>query len=373
MGIPAFAQSDGRPENTAPNTIRIATYNTELSRKGPGLLLRDITRGKDEQVRAVADVIATIAPDILLLTNIDYDHGLQTLGALRDVISGTVPIGEKPGVHYPYMFARRPNTGMATGLDMDGDGRLGRARDAQGFGYFAGQGGMAILSRYPIRGDDMVDLSALLWADFPGALRPMKNGALFPSDDAFTAQRLSSTGHWVVPIDVGDGGTITLLTYHAGPPVFDGPEDRNGKRNHDETRLWRAYLDGAFGPSPQNRFVILGDANLDPNDGDGLHRAMIELLGDPRIRDPRPQSDGARAAADKTHRGDPRFDTVDWPGITTDNAKAPGNLRVDYVLPSADFVVHDKGVFWPPPETDQGRLVATASRHRLVWVDVATR
>jgi len=33
--------------------IRVATYNAELSRKGPGLLLRDILRGKDDQLAAV--------------------------------------------------------------------------------------------------------------------------------------------------------------------------------------------------------------------------------------------------------------------------------------------------------------------------------
>ncbi|MEC9313216.1 MAG: endonuclease/exonuclease/phosphatase family protein, partial [Pseudomonadota bacterium] len=39
------------------DTVRIATFNTELSRKGPGLLLRDIERGEDPQIAAVIDVI----------------------------------------------------------------------------------------------------------------------------------------------------------------------------------------------------------------------------------------------------------------------------------------------------------------------------
>ena len=38
--------------------IRIATYSPDLSRDGPGLLLRDILSGKDEQVAAAVQVIA---------------------------------------------------------------------------------------------------------------------------------------------------------------------------------------------------------------------------------------------------------------------------------------------------------------------------
>jgi hypothetical protein len=59
---------------------------------------------------------------------------------------------------------------MATGLDLDGDGRLGGAADAQGFGEFTGQGGMAILSRHPI--GPVTDHSAFLWRDLPGQIMP---------------------------------------------------------------------------------------------------------------------------------------------------------------------------------------------------------
>ena len=67
------------------------------------------------------------------------------------------------------------------------------------------------------------------------------------------------------------------------------------------------------------------------------------------------------------HRGDPALDTVDWP----DHAGRPGNLRVDYVLPSKRLTVTGSGVLWPLPETSLGRDVMRASRHRLVWVDIA--
>jgi hypothetical protein len=45
-------------------SLRIATFNTGLERDGPGLLLRDLLRGDDAQVRAVVSVLAEVAPDI---------------------------------------------------------------------------------------------------------------------------------------------------------------------------------------------------------------------------------------------------------------------------------------------------------------------
>ncbi|WP_457771768.1 endonuclease/exonuclease/phosphatase family protein [Phycobium rhodophyticola] len=118
---------------------------------------------------------------------------------------------------------------------------------------------------------------------------------------------------------------------------------------------------------PDGTFAILGDANLDPQDGQGIKLAIRGLLASERVTDVRPQSEGAKVAADKSHRGDPALDTVDWPGR---EKQGPGNLRVDYVLPSADLTVTGAGVFWPAPDQSGHELARRASRHRLVWVDV---
>lgn len=320
------------------DTLRIATYNTELHRDGPGLFLRDLTRGKDKQIEAVLAVIAHADADVLALQSIDYDLTGEALGRFATA------------AEYAYSYALRPNTGMPTGFDMDGDGRLGGPRDSQGYGRFSGQGGMAILSRFPINASGVDDLSALLWSDIPGALLPEVNGTPFPSEEAQAAQRLSTTGHWIVPIDAPTG-TFHLMTFHASPPVFDGPEDRNGKRNHDEIRLWQKVLDGQFGATPTGPFVIAGDANLDPADGSGLHNAIQDLLTDQRVIDVSP-------------RGHAGTDTVDW------DDPVPGDLRVSYVLPSTHWHVVDSGVLWPAPTDAISDTVTTASRHRLVWADL---
>jgi hypothetical protein len=362
-GLALAAPADAEP-------FRVAVYNVELARDGPGLLLRDIREG-DPQVEAVTQVIAHVDPDILLLIGVDWDLGGLALEALAERLA-------RAGAAYPHRFAARPNAGMATGLDLDRDGYAGDPTDAQGYGRFAGQGGMALLSKFPI-GDDVRDFSDLLWRDLPGAVLPEIDGTPFLPPEVLEVQRLSSSGHWDVPVVLAPGEEIRVWAFHATPPVFDGPEDRNGLRNRDEARFWLEYLDGTIGDRPGAPFVLLGDANLDPVDGDGLPDVLTALLTDPRVQDPEPASRGAVVAAEMQggvnveHAGNPALDTADW----GDDPRGPGNLRVDYVLPSAEFEVLDAGVFWPPPGTDEAELLGEgetrASRHHLVWADLELR
>ncbi len=290
-----------------------------------------------------------IAPDVLVLTDFDHDYDQVALSAFADV-SG-----------YPHFFSLPPNAGVPTGLDLDGNGRLGEARDAQGYGRFTGDGGMAILSRFPILAEDVADHSALVWQDMQNAQRPTTM-----TDEVAKVQRLSSSGHWVVPVGAPEGQFDLLASSHT-PPVFDGPEDRNGLRNHDELALWGQILDGTFGPPPKD-FIFAANFNLDPQDGEGLKTAMRDFLGDPRVQDPKPRSSGAEDAASPGHQGDPGLDTADWAET------GPGNLRVSYVLPAATWEVVDAGVFWPRPDDPDAALLGREGRaagpHHLVWVDV---
>jgi hypothetical protein len=318
--LAGFAQAD---------PLRIATFNTELSRKGPGLLLRDILRDDDLSVSSVVQTITAANPDIIALQGIDYDLELSTLDALADALTAA-------GAPYPHRFAAPPNAGRHSGVDLEGDGKRGGPRDAQGYGRFFGQGAMAILSRHPIMTAQLQDFSALLWRDLPGSLYPIIDGAPFAGAEAHATQRLSSNSHWSLPIQTSDG-PITLLTYHATPPVFDGPEDRNGRRNHDETIFWVHHLAGVIGTPPTHPFILLGDANLDPTGGDGRGDAIAALLSHPALQDPQPDQP-----------------TVNWPQT--------GPMRVGYILPSRHWQVVDAGLIWPQGDA--------ASRHALVWVDL---
>lgn len=325
----------------------------ELERAGPGLLLRDILRGDDPQIAALSEMIVGLDADILLLQGVDYDAGLAALTALRDSFA-------EAGMPYPHLFALSPNTGLQTGIDMDGDGRLNRARDGQGYGEFFGQGAMAILSRYPLDEGAAQDFTTMLWRELPGARLPEVDGQPFPSAEAQAVQRLSSVGHWVVPVILPDG-LLHLMVFHATPPVFDGPEDMNGLRNHDEIVFWLRYMDGAFGPAPSERFIVLGGATIDPVDGEGLKEGINALLADPRLQDPSPRRPDGPLEDSPGHIGDPRLDTVAW------SVPEPGHSRASYVLPSADIRVTDAGVLWP---VDDNLPDEVASRHRPVWVDI---
>ena len=87
-----------------------------------------------------------------------------------------------------------------------------------------------------------------------------------------------------------------FLVSHPTPPVFDGPEDRNGRRNNDEIRFWADYITpGASssyiyddrgvvgGLKPGELFVIAGDQNSDPLDGDSIPGSIQQLLDHPLI------------------------------------------------------------------------------------------
>lgn len=360
----------------AADTIRVASYNASLTRSGPGLLLRDITKGEDPQIEAAIGVLLEVRPDILLLNEFDYDGGGAALAAFQQALRAA-------GHALPHSFAAPVNTGIPSGLDLDGDGTTTDPQDAFGFGRFPGQYGMAVLSRFPIPADQSYTFRLMRWADLPGALLPTDNdGAPFPSAEAHAEMRLSSKSHWDVAIDT-PLGPLRLLASHPTPPVFDGPEDFNGRRNHDEIRFWVDYLDGAditddTGTErhlPEAPFIVAGDLNADPIDGDGRHAGISALLNHPRLQDPLPKSAGAvEAATDQgganiRHQGDHALDTADW-----NDGNGPGNLRVDYVLPSRALTIIDAGVFWPARSAASHDLVGhgapVSSDHRLVWVDI---
>lgn len=336
LAITAVVACTPTPEEELP-TVRVATFNASLNRASEGQLVSDL-QGENEQARAVADVITENAPDILLVNEFDYAPGSVDL--FRENYLGGA---------YAYSFTAPVNTGVDSGLDLDGDGTVGGPNDAFGFGQFPGQYGMVVLSKYPILTDSVRTFQNFLWKDMPNSLLPRQ----YYGKNA-DALRLSSKSHWDVPVDV-DGTTVHILASHPTPPSFDGPEDRNGTRNHDEIRLTADYIDGAEylyddngirgGLDSGASFVVVGDQNSDPVNGDSVPGSIQQLLDNPRLQDPAPTS---------THG----TDTADF------SDPVPGDLRVDYALPSNDLTVVASEVHWPDD-------AAHPSDHRMVWVDLA--
>ncbi len=389
--------SDGADErHDRPSSVRFATFNASLNRGTAGAIAAELATPGSPQPDAVATIIQRSRPDVLLLNEFDYDPA--ALDSFRTNYL-EVAHGDAEPIHYPYAYIAPSNTGEPSGFDYDNNGTIGGPNDAHGFGFFPGQFGMAVLSMYPIDVDAVRTFQNFRWQDMPGALLPDDPSTPEPGDwyspgPELESFRLSSKSHWDVPIEIGRR-TVHFLVSHPTPPVFDDPPtfpegvDFNGRRNHDEIRFWADYIgpgrrSGAYiyddagvygGLRPGSRFVIAGDQNSDPVDGDSLAGSIQQLLDHPLVNTRvTPSSDGAveqsalQGGANLTHLGDPAFDTADFADTT------PGNIRVDYVLPRRNMGITDAGVYWPlstdPAFGPVGMFPFPSSDHRLVWVDL---
>ena len=353
--------------------VRFATYNASFNRATAGALIADFGSTGNTQGRRVAEIIQRVRPDVLLLNEFDYDAAGQAAARFQSNYLGVSQNGFAP-ITYPYRFLRSVNTGVPSGFDFNNDGSTNGPDDAYGFGAFPGQYGMLVLSKYPFELDGVRTFQFFLWKDMPGAYLPRTaGGQSYYAPAEIAVFRLSSKSHWDLPIQIGLF-TVHLLADHPTPPVFDGAEDRNGLRNHDEIRMWADYIVPTNAPylyddarntnhlAAGARFIIAGDQNADPYDGDSSSNAIQQLTAHWLIQtNPIPSSEGgAQAGAGVGGQvGNPAHDT----------AAFSGNLRVDYLLPSRNLVVTNAGVFWP--RTDQaGYSLISASDHRLVWMDV---
>ena len=367
-------------QSTSDKPVRFASYNVALNRRSAGALKQELRGGNSAQARKIAEVIQRTRPDVLLLCEFDYDEQGEGLTSFQKEYLAVAQNGAPP-IEYKFRFYAPVNTGVDSGLDLDGNGKMKTGNDAFGFGLFPGQYAMAVLSRYPIDTDNIRTFQNFLWKDMPNAALPVKNdGTPYYSDQVLKVFRLSSKSHWDVPIKIGTR-RVHFLASHPTPPVFDGPEDKNGKRNHDEIRMFADYVSGAAdylyddngkkgGLADDALFVIAGDLNADPQDGDSFNQAILQLLNAPRINSAlAPTSLGGshfsklQAGANQRHKGNPAHDTGDF------NDRSVGNMRIDYCLPSKSLTLKKNGVFWPLPEQPAGEAVK-ASDHRMVWIDV---
>jgi len=185
--------------------------------------------------------------------------------------------------------------------------------------------------------------------------------------------------HVDIPVTIG-GKTIHVLMAHPTPPGFDGEEDRIGKRNHDEIRLIADYISPEKGDylyddqgepaslSHNSSFVIMGDMNADPQAGSSYQNAIDLLLEHPSVH-PEPANGNMVPSSEGSKIWHEQKPNDSHPAHKT----AIFNLRVDYVLPSADLQPVKSGVFWPAPSDSLFYLTTgdEGSDHRLVWVDVA--
>lgn len=390
-----------------PEVVRVATFNASLNRGTFGQLFTDLvspgagTAGV-QQARRIAEIVQRNAPDILLVNEFDWDPRVDGRGrTVWDLFHDNylaVPQNGQAALSFPHRYAAEPNTGFSPyDLDEDGvaevpvppagssgfldfdnsgtavtaPGSQAYGNDCYGFGEFRGRYGMVVYSRYPLVRSGIRTFRKLLWRDMPGARLPDDAGRPGPDDwyseSELAVFRLSSKSHWDIPVDLGNGVVVHVLVSHPTPPVFDGVEDRNGKRNADEIRFWADYIDPARsgwvvddaglrgGLRGGERFVVMGDCNADPVKGDSVPGAAQQLTAHGLVN--------AQLVPSAQRYGNGTTNTADF----------AQDLRVDYVLPSrAGWQVLDGAVYWPVGAHPQAALVtnANASDHRLVWLDV---
>lgn len=386
-GLPSIGRSV-MPRDS--ETLRVATFNVSLYGKKAGEIRERLSGTDDLQAKRIASIVQTVRPDILLINELDHspDNAIAELLARNYFSIGQDAVTESDSddasptdrklrpIEYPFVYSAPSNTGVDSGLDLNSDGKTGTPNDAWGYGVYPGQYAMTLFSRVAIDFDHIRTFQTFRWCELPGALRPVdpKTGTPYYNDKVWHTLRLSSKNHIDVPVKVA-GATLHVLACHPTPPVFDGPEDHNGCRNHDEIEFWNHYVGGGAngflvddqgnkgGLSPGSRFVLLGDLNSDPVDGSGRPEAIRRLLAN--VTSVNPVSKGAETSDPNNlarHSGNPAMDTADF--------GRNGNMRVDFVLPGKENItLEGSGVFWPPKHDPQSRWLR-ASDHRLVWVDI---
>ncbi|MBS0187756.1 MAG: endonuclease/exonuclease/phosphatase family protein [Planctomycetes bacterium] len=392
LSLIGFAASAVAQEKApAPTTLRIATFNIEDVRAD------DVNRNDNPRLKAVAEVIQRISPNIIFLNEIAYDMpgapgwkdgdapGQNAAKFVENYLNTAQAPGLTP-IRYK-AFMAPVNTGVFSGFDLDNDGKVidfyppppgtkpdgspgeqtpaGRAygNDCFGFGTFPGQYGMALLvdERLTIDESNVRTFQRLPWDYVVGNFMPSKaDGTPWFTDEEKAAVRLSSKSHWDVPVKLPNGSELHVLCSHPTPPVFDGPEDRNGRRNHDEIRFWMDYLANEpyvvddnskyGGMGGDASFVIVGDLNADPKKGDSFKNPISKLMSARRVsREFTPKAD------------------IEVSGLeSTDTSMF--KMRVDYVLPSKDLKVEQGGVWRTLPSASKdGKF---PSDHFPVWIDV---
>ncbi|MBY6065029.1 endonuclease/exonuclease/phosphatase family protein [Pseudidiomarina sediminum] len=373
-----------KEKSPEPVTLRVASFNVSMDASNyiaaekwqseGAQALPNALANQHPQIKAIAEIIQHTRPDVLLLNEFDYLPEADVLTRFQDDYLAVSQNGEAP-IAYPYVYWAPVNTGRASPFDLNRDGKTtGVGDDAWGYGNYLGQYGMAILSRYPIDTQATRTFQFFKWKDLPGALRPLVPGSHegWYSSNAWAEMPLSSKSHWDVVIDV-KGTPLHILASHPTPPVFDGEENRNGRRNHDEIRFWVEYIaarnnDFIYddqgrrgGLAKAQRFVIAGDLNASIESPDNVPGAIEQLLEHQAIQgDFIPESAGGAAHSPDNPLAAQH--TAGW------------RKRADYVLPSSyGLRIIDGGVFWPAEGEAKAELVSDRKRssdHRLVWIDI---
>ena len=370
------------------------------------------------QIRNVAAIIQTERPAVLMMGEFNNDG----MGENQDAIKGfrlnylAVPqnglgtTSDEKKMLEPIQFAYfenfSTNTGLLSEFDLDRNGTVALPGDAWGFGFYHGQYAFGLLSQYPIDTDNIRTFQTFKWKDMPGETNPtitncddennpipegMKCGDEWYTAEAWAEKPLSSKNHVDAPILIptADGEKVVhLLLSHPTPPVFDTVTENNKLLNRAEIQFWSDYASNADyiyddagvkgGLGLDASFVVMGDLNADPENGDGFLDSIQNLMHHERVNVL--ATDGVYAPSSL---GSTECVALGGCGDSTypDRITSTFGLRVDHAIPSNDLNITDSGVFWPASFEDGYMLMNDervgkwgngkdiSSDHRLVWIE----
>ena len=306
--VSAGAASAGASTDASLDVVRFSTFNASLNRNFAGQLVSDLSTPNNAQAKTIAEIVQRARPDVLLINEFDYvENGLAAELFQDNYLSVSQNGADSYRVRPLLRCALEHRDPVRLRLQQQRR-RSAAPDDAFGFGFFPGQFGMAVYSRYPIDDESIRTFQHFLWKDMPGALLPDDPNTTAPADWYSAAEldvfRLSSKSHWDVPIEIG-GREVHFLVSHPTPPVFDGPEDRTDAQLRRDSLLGRLHpalperlhlrRSGHFrGTEAGAPFVIAGDQNSDPLDGDSIPGSIQQLLDHPLVNTKvTPSSEGA--------------------------------------------------------------------------------
>lgn len=183
-------------------TFRVAVVDAGLVGRDDGEIVSRLSTDFDPQAQAVARVLQRSRPDIALLVGFDWDSDARGVRRFVDRYLRVPPDGQQ--LEYPHRFAAPVNRGEPSGLDLDDDGRVGGPGDAWSWGRYRGQGGMVLLSRYPIAEP------VRTFRDLPLESRDESAGP------GAVVRRLATTSIWDVPVTV-PGATVRIVAADTMP------------------------------------------------------------------------------------------------------------------------------------------------------------
>ena len=113
--------------------IRFATFNVSMNRNAAGELADQLAAGNNEQIANISSIIRTVRPDVILLNEFDF-AGEQATTAVEHFQSNYLsqPIDGLEPIEFGYAYTNEVNTGIPSGLDLDGNGKTTDPTDCYG-------------------------------------------------------------------------------------------------------------------------------------------------------------------------------------------------------------------------------------------------